>query len=128
MELIGRAFMKFSAFLSTITKTMADQHSGEGSSTGNVSSMDSSDSNVLLNIKTLDSQIYSFQVDKNVRNIFVRSLNLVVVGTCFNRIGLICELKLLNATYFNRIGLICALKLLNFYRFCFMLFEYELTC
>ncbi|EXB88236.1 Large proline-rich protein BAG6 [Morus notabilis] len=45
---------------------MADQHSGEGSSTGNVSSMDSSDSNVLLNIKTLDSQIYSFQVDKNM--------------------------------------------------------------
>lgn len=46
---------------------MADQHSSEGSSTGNVSSsMDSSDSIVQLNIKTLDSQIYPFEVDKNI--------------------------------------------------------------
>ncbi|XP_059459775.1 ubiquitin-like domain-containing protein CIP73 isoform X2 [Corylus avellana] len=44
---------------------MADQYSSEGSSTGNVSG-ESSDSIVQLNIKTLDSQIYSFQVDKNV--------------------------------------------------------------
>ena len=44
---------------------MADQHSGEGSSTCNAP-IDSSDSTVELNIKTLDSQIYSFRVDKNV--------------------------------------------------------------
>lgn len=44
---------------------MADQHSNEGSSAGNVSG-ESSDSTVKLNIKTLDSQIYTFQVDKNV--------------------------------------------------------------
>ncbi|KAL0016866.1 hypothetical protein SO802_003935 [Lithocarpus litseifolius] len=45
---------------------MADQLSNEGSSAGNVSG-DSSDSTVKLNIKTLDSQIYTFQVDKNMR-------------------------------------------------------------
>ncbi|KAM3710958.1 hypothetical protein ACJW31_01G071400 [Castanea mollissima] len=45
---------------------MADQHSNEGSSAGNVSG-ESSDSTVKLNIKTLDSQIYTFQVDKNMR-------------------------------------------------------------
>lgn len=45
---------------------MADQYSNVGSSTGNVSG-ESSDLTVQLNIKTLDSQIYSFQVDKNVR-------------------------------------------------------------
>lgn len=45
---------------------MADQHSNEGSSAGNVSG-ESSDSTVELNIKTLDSQIYTFQVDKNMR-------------------------------------------------------------
>lgn len=44
---------------------MADQHSDEGSSAGNVSG-ESSDSTVKLNIKTLDSQIYTFEVDKNV--------------------------------------------------------------
>jgi hypothetical protein len=46
---------------------MADQYSNEGSSAGNVSGK-SSDSTVELNIKTLDSQIYSFQVNKNVSN------------------------------------------------------------
>ncbi|KAK7828359.1 large proline-rich protein bag6 [Quercus suber] len=45
---------------------MADQHSNEGSSAGNVSG-ESSDSTVELNIKTLDSQIYTFQVNKNMR-------------------------------------------------------------
>ncbi|KAF5462187.1 hypothetical protein F2P56_018216 [Juglans regia] len=45
---------------------MADQYSNEGSRTGNVSG-ESSDLTVQLNIKTLDSQIYSFQVDKNMR-------------------------------------------------------------
>ncbi|XP_062163600.1 ubiquitin-like domain-containing protein CIP73 isoform X2 [Alnus glutinosa] len=44
---------------------MAGQYSSEGSSTGNVSG-ESSDSTVQLNIKTLDSHIYSFQVDKNM--------------------------------------------------------------
>ncbi|OMP03007.1 Ubiquitin [Corchorus capsularis] len=43
---------------------MADQHSNEGSSTGNVSG-ESSDSLVELKIKTLNSQIFSFHVDKN---------------------------------------------------------------
>ncbi|KAG6699572.1 hypothetical protein I3842_08G072800 [Carya illinoinensis] len=45
---------------------MADQYSNEGSRTVNVSG-ESSDLTVQLNIKTLDSQIYSFQVDKNMR-------------------------------------------------------------
>lgn len=44
---------------------MADQHSFEGSSTSNVSA-ESSESTVELNIKTLDSEIHSFHVDKNV--------------------------------------------------------------
>lgn len=43
--------------------SMADQHSGEGSSTSN---MESSDATVQIKIKTLDSQIYNFEVDKNV--------------------------------------------------------------
>ncbi|KAK6256961.1 hypothetical protein QUC31_000420 [Theobroma cacao] len=43
---------------------MADQHSNEGLSTGNVSG-ESSDSFVELKIKTLDSQIFSFHVDKS---------------------------------------------------------------
>ncbi|KAK4854145.1 hypothetical protein QYF36_019615 [Acer negundo] len=44
---------------------MADQHPNEGSSTSNVCG-ESSDSTVEINIKTLDSQIYSFQVDKSM--------------------------------------------------------------
>lgn len=44
---------------------MAEPHPSEGSSSGSVSA-GSSDSIVELNIKTLDSQMYSFQVDKNV--------------------------------------------------------------
>ncbi|KAL2585413.1 hypothetical protein AAZV13_14G187100 [Glycine max] len=44
---------------------MAGQSSNEGSSTGNISA-ECSDSTVQLNIKTLDSRIYSFQVDKNM--------------------------------------------------------------
>ncbi|KAE9620948.1 putative ubiquitin [Lupinus albus] len=44
---------------------MADQGSNEGSSSGNISS-ESSDSTLQLNIKTLDSHIYSFQVDRNM--------------------------------------------------------------
>ncbi|XP_047159928.1 ubiquitin-like domain-containing protein CIP73 isoform X2 [Vigna umbellata] len=44
---------------------MADQFSNEGSSTGNISA-ECSDSTVQLNIKTLDSRIYSFQVNKNM--------------------------------------------------------------
>lgn len=44
---------------------MANQYSNDGSSTSNISG-ESSDATVELNIKTLDSQIYSFQVDKNV--------------------------------------------------------------
>ncbi|XP_021802571.1 large proline-rich protein BAG6 isoform X5 [Prunus avium] len=44
---------------------MANQHSSEGSSSGNVAG-ESSDSTVEINIKTLDSQIYSFQVEKNM--------------------------------------------------------------
>lgn len=47
---------------------MADQYSGEGSSTGNV---ESSNATVEVNIKTLDSQIYSFLVDKNVSSGFI---------------------------------------------------------
>ncbi|KAK8472935.1 hypothetical protein PHAVU_001G001400 [Phaseolus vulgaris] len=44
---------------------MAGQCSNEGSSTGNISA-ECSDSTVQLNIKTLDSRIYSFQVNKNM--------------------------------------------------------------
>ncbi|XP_027332237.1 ubiquitin-like domain-containing protein CIP73 isoform X2 [Abrus precatorius] len=44
---------------------MAGQCSNEGSSTGNISA-ECSDSTVQLNIKTLDSRIFSFQVDKNM--------------------------------------------------------------
>jgi hypothetical protein len=46
-------------------KVMADQYSGEGSSISNTA-MDSSDSIVEISIKTLDSQIYNFRVDKNM--------------------------------------------------------------
>ncbi|XP_014504354.1 large proline-rich protein BAG6 isoform X2 [Vigna radiata var. radiata] len=44
---------------------MAGQFSNESSSTGNISA-ECSDSTVQLNIKTLDSRIYSFQVNKNM--------------------------------------------------------------
>lgn len=44
---------------------MADPQSIDGPSTSQVSG-ESSESTVELNIKTLDSQIYTFQVDKNV--------------------------------------------------------------
>lgn len=44
---------------------MAEQFSNEGSSTSNGSG-EGSDSTVQLNIKTLDSQMYSFRVDKNM--------------------------------------------------------------
>ncbi|RDX76796.1 Large proline-rich protein BAG6 [Mucuna pruriens] len=44
---------------------MAGQSSNEGSSTGNISA-ECSDSTVQLNIKTLDSHIYSFQVDRTM--------------------------------------------------------------
>ncbi|KAF2310173.1 hypothetical protein GH714_007045 [Hevea brasiliensis] len=43
---------------------MANQYSNDGSSTSNISG-ESSDAAIELNIKTLDSQIYNFQVDKN---------------------------------------------------------------
>lgn len=45
---------------------MADHYSNEGSSTSNTS-VEGSDATVELNVKTLDSQIYSFHVDINVR-------------------------------------------------------------
>ncbi|CAL5418542.1 unnamed protein product [Camellia sinensis] len=48
----------------SFSKYMADQHSVEASSMSDVGG-ESSESMVELNIKTLDSQIYSFQVDKN---------------------------------------------------------------
>ncbi|KAL9448919.1 hypothetical protein AB3S75_010955 [Citrus x aurantiifolia] len=44
---------------------MADQYPNESSSTGNVSGK-SSDAIVEINVKTLESQVYSFQVDKNI--------------------------------------------------------------
>lgn len=44
---------------------MAEPHPSEGSSSGSASAA-TSDSTVELNIKTLDSQMYTFQVDKNV--------------------------------------------------------------
>ncbi|KAM7258345.1 hypothetical protein ACFE04_014086 [Oxalis oulophora] len=44
---------------------MADQHPTESSSPSNVS-VESSESMVELNIKTLESQIHKFQVDKNI--------------------------------------------------------------
>ncbi|GAB4849896.1 hypothetical protein Ancab_004696 [Ancistrocladus abbreviatus] len=47
-----------------LSRSMADQHSTEGASTSE-SSGGSSESVVELNIKTLDSQIYSFHPDKN---------------------------------------------------------------
>ncbi|KAI8002153.1 Ubiquitin-like domain-containing protein CIP73 [Camellia lanceoleosa] len=49
----------------SFSKYMADQHSVEASSMSDVGG-ESSESMVELNIKTLDSQIYSFQVDKNM--------------------------------------------------------------
>lgn len=51
---------------------MADQHpcEGTGSSTG-----ESSDAVLEINVKTLDSQIYSFQVDKNVSIAFASSFS-----------------------------------------------------
>ncbi|XP_048130200.1 large proline-rich protein bag6-A isoform X2 [Rhodamnia argentea] len=45
---------------------MADQFSGEGSSSTSFFSGESSDSNIKLNIKTLDSRIFNFQVDRNI--------------------------------------------------------------
>ncbi|CAN4094057.1 unnamed protein product [Withania somnifera] len=45
---------------------MADQQAVEGSSTSNDSG-ESSESTVVLNIKTLDSQTYTFNVDKNLQ-------------------------------------------------------------
>ncbi|KAL7244706.1 hypothetical protein ACSBR2_000139 [Camellia fascicularis] len=51
--------------ISFLSNYMADQHSIEGSSTTDVGG-ESAESMVELNIKTLDSQIYSFQVDKNM--------------------------------------------------------------
>ncbi|CAL1355423.1 unnamed protein product [Linum trigynum] len=44
---------------------MADHHPNEGPSTSNVSG-ETSDSSVQLNVKTLDSQIYSFLADKKM--------------------------------------------------------------
>lgn len=44
---------------------MANLQAGEGSSLRDVSS-ESSGSTLQLNIKTLDSQIYSFHINKNV--------------------------------------------------------------
>ncbi|MED6196930.1 hypothetical protein PIB30_051954 [Stylosanthes scabra] len=44
---------------------MASQGSNEGSSSG-TTSVDCSDSTVQLNIKTLDSRVYNFQLDKNM--------------------------------------------------------------
>lgn len=49
---------------------MANQHLNETPSASNVSG-ESSDSMVEINIKTLESQIYSFQVDKNVSKAFL---------------------------------------------------------
>lgn len=47
---------------------MADQNTSESPSTSNVSggSSESSQSTVNINIKTLDSRTYAFDVDKNV--------------------------------------------------------------
>ena len=45
---------------------MANQYSNEGSGPSNISE-ETSDSTVEINVKTLESQIYSFQVEKNVR-------------------------------------------------------------
>ena len=47
---------------------MADQYSCEGSSLSPVSG-DCSESTVELNVKTLDSRIHSFHVDKNVMHL-----------------------------------------------------------
>ena len=44
---------------------MAGQGSNEGSSSG-ITSAECSDSTVQLNIKTLDSRVYNFQLDKNM--------------------------------------------------------------
>lgn len=49
---------------------MADQPSNEGPSKSNISG-ESSDATVELNIKTLDSHIYSFRVEKNVAIFFL---------------------------------------------------------
>ncbi|XP_056177115.1 ubiquitin-like domain-containing protein CIP73 isoform X3 [Syzygium oleosum] len=45
---------------------MAEQFSGEGSSSTSFFSGESSDSNIELNIKTLDSRIFKFPVDRNM--------------------------------------------------------------
>ncbi|CAL5332061.1 unnamed protein product [Camellia sinensis] len=55
----------FSLSISFLSNYMADQHSIEGSGTTDVGG-EIAESMVELNIKTLDSQIYSFQVDKNM--------------------------------------------------------------
>ena len=60
---------------------MAGQGSNEGSSSGNISA-ECSDSTVQLNIKTLDSSVYSFQVDKNVRN-YLRSCQFLGFSSLF---------------------------------------------
>lgn len=52
---------------------MADQYPNESSSTGNVSGK-SSDAIVEINVKTLESQVYSFQVDKNVSKVLIMLL------------------------------------------------------
>lgn len=44
---------------------MANLQAGEGSTSRDVST-ESSESTLQLNIKTLDSRIYSFHIDKNV--------------------------------------------------------------
>lgn len=55
---------------------MADQYPNEGSSTSNASGK-SSDAIVEINVKTLESQIYSFQVDKNVSKVLIMLLVLI---------------------------------------------------
>lgn len=47
---------------------MAEQFGCEGSSSTSFFSGESSDSNIELNIKTLDSRIFKFPVDRNVSN------------------------------------------------------------
>ncbi|PKI55163.1 hypothetical protein CRG98_024454 [Punica granatum] len=51
----------------TCVRPMAEQLPGEGSSSRNTVSGESSDTNLELNVKTLDSRIFHFQVDKSMR-------------------------------------------------------------
>ncbi|XP_028766190.1 large proline-rich protein BAG6 isoform X2 [Neltuma alba] len=74
---------------------MAGQSSNDGPSASNVS-VELSDSTVQLNIKTLDSQIYTFQVDKNMLVSLLKEKIANEVGVPVGQQRLIFRGKVLN--------------------------------